>query len=90
MIKLSKKVMAFVSGGEACLCYVCAHYHNKPRWKGETCDAFPKGIPDALLYLEWHLKPYPGDNGIMFEEIPEEVEKDEGEKDAKNILHQKD
>jgi hypothetical protein len=76
MIKLSAKVMDFISEGECRLCYVCVHYHHKPLWDVPmTCDAFPKGIPDDLFYLEMHLKPYPGDNGIMFEE--EVTKKDE-------------
>ncbi len=34
-----------------------------------ACDAFPKGIPDEIAYGDnLHLKPYPGDHGIQFEE----------------------
>ncbi len=33
------------------------------------CAAFPDGIPDAIAYgNNLHLTPYPGDNGIQFEE----------------------
>jgi len=38
---------------------------------GETvvCDAFPKGIPSEIAYGPVpHLKPFPGDQGIMFEQ----------------------
>lgn len=35
---------------------------------GPTCDAFPAGIPDEILYRGFdHRNPYPeGDNGIRF------------------------
>lgn len=33
-----------------------------------TCKAFPKGIPDEIFFEKvTHDKPYPGDNGIQFE-----------------------
>ena len=35
----------------------------------ETCKAFPKGIPAVIWNGENdHTRPYPGDNGIRFEE----------------------
>ena len=34
-----------------------------------ACQAFPKGIPDEILFNRAdHRKPYPGDRGIRFEE----------------------
>lgn len=34
-----------------------------------VCAAFPNGIPDEIAYgKNKHLKPYPGDNGIQYEE----------------------
>ena len=33
------------------------------------CKAFPNGIPSEIAYgNNLHLKPYPGDNGIQYEE----------------------
>ncbi len=35
-----------------------------------VCKAFPNGIPDEIAYgNNKHDKPYPGDNGIQFEEV---------------------
>lgn len=34
-----------------------------------VCSAFPNGIPNEIAYgAELHLTPYPGDNGIQYEE----------------------
>lgn len=47
-------------------CERCKHIHyDKP---GFTCDAFPDGIPGAILHGGHdHRKPFPGDGGIEFE-----------------------
>ena len=46
------------------LCDWCKH-----RIDEKTCKAFPKGIPeDILMSRHDHRNPYPGDNGIMFEQ----------------------
>ena len=45
------------------LCNRCKHLRS-----GITCDAFPDGIPMAILRNGEHFLPVPGDNGIVFEE----------------------
>lgn len=47
-------------------CATCIHKDiGKP-----TCNAFPDGIPAAILEGKIrHNKPYPGDSGILFEPI---------------------
>jgi hypothetical protein len=45
----------------------CKHFHYKDI-KKNACDAFPRGIPQKILYEGWdHTKPYTGDKGIRFE-----------------------
>lgn len=55
-------------------CEVCAHYRqpkNNP-WR-LCCDAFPDGIPDDIVMEKHdHRKPFPGDNGILYEPKPGE------------------
>ena len=48
-------------------CMFCRYlYINKNR----KCEAFPGGIPEAILTGEHdHKNPYEGDNGIQFEPI---------------------
>lgn len=54
-------------------CFNCAYFrgmvNSKPR-----CKAFPDGIPqDIILSKEpVHNKPYPGDNGICYEEATDD------------------
>jgi len=46
-------------------CHQCQHYHRGTL----TCEAYPKGIPRGILMnLVDHRKPYPGDQGIKFEQ----------------------
>ena len=55
-------------------CSFCVHLRRKPREEmtHHTCDAFPDGIPDEVGHNRFiHIKPYPGDNGILFEHDPD-------------------
>lgn len=47
-------------------CDVCKHVHEN----GYECDAFPDGIPVAILGGDtMHDEKYPGDKGIQFERV---------------------
>ena len=47
-------------------CAICKHKYSN----GISCDAYPKGIPQDIISGEVkHREPYPGDNGIRFEEL---------------------
>ena len=55
------------------ICSACRHLISTPRRVGEraTCTAYPEGIPTGI----WpeggdHRKPWPGDNGVRFEQDP--------------------
>ena len=67
------------------MCYYCEHVRrdNDKRIQVETCDAYPNGIPEAVLEAG-HKFPKPNDNGIQFkgsypfpDEINEITEEDE-------------
>lgn len=46
-------------------CHACTHYRRKAPG---TCDAFPGGIPAAVLsYGADHRLPVAGDHGVRFE-----------------------
>ena len=50
------------------ICLRCTHMHPIDKEKEVTCDAFPDGIPQKVLFnSHYHITPYPGDNGILFE-----------------------
>ncbi len=55
--------------GERKGCGNCKHSHLHTI--GATCDAFPAGVPGLFVNgYELHDKPFPGDNGIMYEGLP--------------------
>jgi hypothetical protein len=68
------------------ICLGCTHLHRGddglPAAGGPlACDAFPAGIPVAILHLQTdHRKPAPGDHGVRFEA------KDQRDAEYANIL----
>jgi hypothetical protein len=72
-----------VSNGELGLsqCVWCRH-----RWSsGQRCEAFPEGIPEAILCNHHdHRVPFEGDSGILFE--PEEVEIEFVDQDEDDVV----
>lgn len=53
-------------------CAFCKHLRKATHEEPLTCDAFPEGIPEPIATTKVeHVEPYPGDNGIRFEPLPE-------------------
>lgn len=49
--------------GTSPICMECKHHNGDL-----TCKAFPKGIPEKIIFGSWdHKNPIEGDNGIQFE-----------------------
>lgn len=43
---------------------------------GLSCEAFPDGIPRAILMMDHdHHRPYPGDGGLLFSPVPGHVDR---------------
>jgi hypothetical protein len=63
-------------------CIGCKHYTMSA-----TCDAFPEKIPHKIFSGQLvHTKPYPGDQGILYDPILPETEDDEDEFEAKSVM----
>jgi hypothetical protein len=51
------------------ICLECDNFHPLDH-ETMSCKAFISGIPDAIITSEHdHNKPFPGDNGIRFEQV---------------------
>lgn len=56
--------------GPVSQCFACKHYRSpfdEEGREGPTCDAFPDGIPDVIIGMEFdHRQPFEGDHGIQW------------------------
>lgn len=62
------------------MCAACVHLISEPKMSGEkpTCTAFPGGIPLRIYYERGdHRKPWPGDDGVRFQQDPSKPPLDE-------------
>lgn len=57
--------------GLAPLCFACGRLRGAVPGTGWACDAFPTGVPVAILVKQHdHRRPYEGDRGLRF--VPKE------------------
>lgn len=50
------------------ICLYCTHFRRDDHGYGYRCDAFPAGIPDAIIESQVdHREPVDGDQGIRFD-----------------------
>jgi len=60
-----------ISQGREGSCLHCRHFYRRIESGIMSCEAFPHGIPDEILFgITIHTRPYADDNGILFEPIP--------------------
>ena len=51
-------------------CDACIHLDRDSSYNPMRCEAFPDGIPIPIQANKHdHSKPYPGDHGILYEQI---------------------
>jgi hypothetical protein len=51
------------------ICLECTRFHDANE-DALTCDAFPAGIPDAIIMSRAdHRQPFPGDQGLRFDPV---------------------
>jgi hypothetical protein len=65
-------------------CSGCRRLNRKSLPYQHACEAFPNGIPKAIIFGDHdHTKPYRGDGGKLFEPIPEPADgRQRGEQDG--------
>lgn len=52
------------------ICNGCTRFRRRDGGYGFRCDAFPDGIPEAILTSDRdHRKPYRGDGGLRFDPV---------------------
>lgn len=50
------------------ICVYCRHLVRPINWDKPRCEAFPGGIPQAIIENERdHREPYQGDDGVRFD-----------------------